>query len=225
MGEPEGERVAGDAPGALDFGGVDGGVGQPDERGVVFVVRERDGDSLGAPGGAEAGLRGEHAAELGHGEERHIVCGRVVETVFLLGETDGVGERAAAGDDDELGYGRKLFEQARQLRRSGEAAAKTVDFTHMTRKDLLDWVNGKITSGQMSLDDSTAFVAMTAKFRVDGTGPAVDATEQVDFTSMAQGVMEWSRQNGEASNVHAFELALSLMNRYQGEAQGVDRLA
>ena len=30
---------------------------------------------------------------------------------------------------------------------------------------------------------------------------------------------------GEASNVHAFELALSIMNRYQGEANGVDRMA
>lgn len=118
-----------------------------------------------------------------------------------------------------------MLENSAKASTGGEAAAKTVDFTHMTRKDLLEWVNGKITSGQMSLDDSTAFVAMTAKFRVDGTGPAVDATEQVDFTSMAQGVMEWSRQNGEASNIKAFELALSFMNRYQGEAKGVDRLA
>ena len=127
MGEPEGERVAGDAPGALDAGCVDGGVGQPDERRVRGVARERGGDAPGAPGGAEAGLRGEHSSELGHGEERHVVRGGVVEAALFLGAAHGVGERAAAGGDDEAGQAREFVQQARQLRGGGEAAAELDD--------------------------------------------------------------------------------------------------
>lgn len=115
--------------------------------------------------------------------------------------------------------------QAASASPGAQTSGTTTDFTRMTRKDLLGWVNDKIRSGAMSLDDSTALVAMTAKLRVDGGDAAIDATEQVDFTAMAQGGLEWARQHSEASSVRAFETALSIMNRYQGESKGVDRLA
>lgn len=39
--------------------------------------------------------------------------------------------------------------------------AKQADFSDMTGQQLLAWANDKIKSGEISLDDSRAFMAMT----------------------------------------------------------------
>src|SRR3546814_5146097 len=50
---------------------------------------------------------------------------------------------------------------------TGPGSAAPPDFTSMTRQELFDWTNGKINRGEMSLDDSSAFLGMTVKIHVD----------------------------------------------------------
>ncbi|TGX56009.1 hypothetical protein E5A73_02535 [Sphingomonas gei] len=66
---------------------------------------------------------------------------------------------------------------------------KEPDFTRMTRKEMFDWMNGKIIGGEMSLDDSSAFLGMTIRIPVAAgfNAPlAIDDREQVDFVQLAQ---------------------------------------
>jgi len=130
-----------------------------------------------------------------------------------------VGGRTGAPD-----FGSALA-QVQSAGGSAQPTGPAVDFTHMTRKGLLEWVNGKIRGGEMSLDDSTAFVAMTAKVRVDDATPALDDRERVDFTRMARDGLSWAQQHHEAGTAQALEIALSIMGRYQGTSDGVNRLA
>lgn len=86
----------------------------------------------------------------------------------------------------------------------------------MTRKDLADWVNSRIKSGEMSLDGSEAFVGMTMKMPVNGPYTRLDDIEQVDFLQTAQGGMEWARQHNDKAGFQALQAALTTMQRYQG---------
>jgi len=36
-----------------------------------------------------------------------------------------------------------------------------VDFTHMTSRQLLDWINTQIASGEMTLDESSSYLGLT----------------------------------------------------------------
>lgn len=90
------------------------------------------------------------------------------------------------------------------------------NFSHMTRKDLADWVNSKIRSGELSLDGSEAFVGMTMKMPVGGPYNGLDDTEQVDFLQTARGGMEWARQHNDRAGLQSLENALATMQRYQG---------
>lgn len=109
-------------------------------------------------------------------------------------------------------------------RSSGSGTTQT-DFSHLTRKDLADWMNGKIKSGEMSLDDSSAFLGMTMKIPVGaGRGDAIglDDQEPVNFLQKAQDGIAWARQNNDTDAVKRLETALNAMRHYQGQVTGVD---
>jgi hypothetical protein len=97
------------------------------------------------------------------------------------------------------------------------------DFTSMTRKDMFDWMNGKIKSGAMSLDDSSAFLGMTLKIPV-GTGQGApsgpDDREQVDFTRLAQDGIAGALSRNDSVTRTMLEAAMQTMRQYQGG--GVD---
>lgn len=105
-----------------------------------------------------------------------------------------------------------------------KSGVTTTDFTHMTRQQLFDWMNGQIKSGAMSLDDSSSFLGMTVKIDAR-TGQPVDmATDltPVDFMDRArQGIAGalWRGDQGAAARLRA---ALETMQRYQGQISGVD---
>lgn len=104
---------------------------------------------------------------------------------------------------------------------SGSGVQKT-DFTHMTRKDLAEWVNSKIKSGEMSLDGTESFVGMTVHIPVNGGPMGLDDTEQVNFMQTAQDGMAWAQQHGDAASFKSLQTALATMQRYQGRISSVD---
>ena len=100
------------------------------------------------------------------------------------------------------------------------------DFTSMTRKELFDWTNSKITSGEMSLDDSTAFLGMTVRIPVGsspGTPIALDDREGVDFVQKAQDGLAGTVYRHDEMSRKMLTTALSIMQGGQG--QTIDRRA
>lgn len=102
---------------------------------------------------------------------------------------------------------------------SQDKAGTTVapaDFTHMTRQGLLDWMNPKIRSGELSLDDTSPLLALTLKMPAVGPSPGLDNQEFVDFMQTARNGIAWAQQNNEPNTLKLLQSALSLMQRYQG---------
>ncbi len=70
---------------------------------------------------------------------------------------------------------------------SSDSPIGDLDFTNMTRKELFDWMNNQIRSGEMSLDESSPFLAMSLK--VKPSGEPVDMNTdptKLDFVDMAK---------------------------------------
>ncbi|WP_167142940.1 hypothetical protein [Pseudomonas sp. OTU750018] len=97
------------------------------------------------------------------------------------------------------------------------------DFSSMTRQDLRDWTNGKIRSGQMSLDDSRAFMAMSMKIPVAGglTGelPAANDSTRYDFTQKGRAGIEGATARNDSATLKMLQSAMSIM---QSQTDGVD---
>jgi hypothetical protein len=108
---------------------------------------------------------------------------------------------------------------------SSRSGTTQADFSHMTRKGLADWMNSKIKSGEMSLDDSSAFLGMTMKVPVGaGRGDPIgfDDQEPVNFMQTAQDGIAWARHNNDTASVKRLEAALNAMRQEQGQVTGVD---
>lgn len=109
---------------------------------------------------------------------------------------------------------------------TNENGSTSPDFTSMTRKELFDWMNNKITSGEMSLDDSTAFLGMTVRIPVGsspGTAITLDDRERVDFVQKAQDGLAGATYRHDQMSRKMLTTALSIMHNYQGQA--IDRRA
>ena len=120
---------------------------------------------------------------------------------------------------------RVIGDQRRQRARDDQQwqrGGQTTDFTHMTRKELFDWMNSKIKSGEMSFDESTTFVSMTLSFPVDGAYTGLDDTEHVNFMQAVEKGMVGAQQRNDSELFERLQNALRIMDRYQGEISGVD---
>ncbi len=101
---------------------------------------------------------------------------------------------------------------------------RKLDFTSMTRKELLDWVNGEIKGGRMTVADSTPFVGMTIKISAY-TKQSVDIetdTTRYDFTDIAAKGVEGAHWFGNEKLAQALEWAIGAMGRAQGGKAGID---
>ena len=105
--------------------------------------------------------------------------------------------------------------------------AKVFDFTSMTRKDLMDWVNEKITSGEMSLDESSPFLVMTLKIS-EVTNEPVDMetdTTRIDFIEKAFAGIERAMLDNDSETAESLRFSRDIMLMYQDKDLGVDTLA
>uniref|UniRef100_E6VPG3 Uncharacterized protein n=2 Tax=Rhodopseudomonas palustris TaxID=1076 RepID=E6VPG3_RHOPX len=105
---------------------------------------------------------------------------------------------------------------------SGSGGVRKTDFTQMTRKDLFDWINSKIASGEMSFDESSTFVSMTVSFREDGAPTGLDDKQQVDFMQAVRNGMARAQKTNDPELFDRLQAALRTMERYQGEVRGVN---
>ncbi|MBU2568858.1 hypothetical protein [Methylotuvimicrobium sp. KM2] len=109
------------------------------------------------------------------------------------------------------------------------AGVKQTDFTSMTRQEMRDWVNGQIRSGEMSLDDSRSFMAMTMKVPAGvGVGselPAADG-ERIDFTQRVRAGIEGALSRNDQTTLKMLESARQIMSHsQQGQTIGIDTRA
>jgi hypothetical protein len=108
---------------------------------------------------------------------------------------------------------------------AGNTGVKRADFSSMTRKELADWVNGMIKSGQMSLDESTTFVSMTLKIPVDaaqGQAMGLDDQEKVNFFTKAQQGIGGALANHDERLLAELQSVIQTMQQHQGDAFAID---
>lgn len=103
---------------------------------------------------------------------------------------------------------------------------KAADFSNMTGQQLLAWANEKIQSGDISLDDSRAFMAMTIKIPVNGGSAAafqaVHSNERVDFMQKVRDGINGALERNDKETLKMLGAALTIMQQYQGQTISVD---
>lgn len=95
------------------------------------------------------------------------------------------------------------------------AGSSGPDFTSMTRQELFDWMNGQIRSGDMSLDEGSAFMGMTVKISAT-TGQPVDMaadTVRLDFTEKARQGLEFFQASFDFASAARLQDAFGRMQR------------
>lgn len=113
------------------------------------------------------------------------------------------------------------------LTAASTSSARPADFTSMTRRDMRDWINTQIRSGEMSLDDSRPFMAMTMK--IPAAGGAELAVEndstRYDFMQQARDGILGARSRSDDATLKMLQSAISIMLRQPRQAGGVDQRA
>lgn len=98
--------------------------------------------------------------------------------------------RHASARDNTQDFGSMLSRRAVEEHGAARNPAGTdrPDFTSMTRQDLFDWMNGQIRGGDMTFDESSAFLGMTVKISAATGQPVEMATDttRIDFTEKAR---------------------------------------
>jgi len=106
---------------------------------------------------------------------------------------------------------------------------KQVNFTRMSRQEMRDWVNTQIRGGQMSLDDSRPFMAMTMRIPVDGGSsgevPASSDDTFYDFTQKVRDGIQGARSRHDETTLKMLESAMQTMRRYQDQSTHIDTRA
>jgi hypothetical protein len=111
------------------------------------------------------------------------------------------------------------------MTKADTAGIEQTDFTSMTRKELFDWMNSKLKSGEMSFDDSSAFLGMTMKIPVDagpGTMVPLDDQERVNFLQMAQDGIAGAMSRNDKVTIKMLQSAIQTMQRYESQIIGVN---
>lgn len=88
------------------------------------------------------------------------------------------------------------------------------DFTDMTRTELFDWMNVRIKSGELSLDDSMGLLRLTDKGSIGSEPTARNERERNDFFRMAHDNISNARTLKDESTAAQMQVALGLMQRF-----------
>jgi hypothetical protein len=141
------------------------------------------------------------------------------------------GQRSQPSNTDDSAS--TLFSTALAAAQAGDSKAdngtKQVNFTSMTRQEMRDWVNTQIRNGEMSLDDSRPFMAMTMKMPVNGGFGGELAMEgdtvRYDFIQKARDGIQGALSRNDKVSLKMLESAISIMQDKQGQAISVDTRA
>ena len=95
-----------------------------------------------------------------------------------------------------------------------------IDFTNMTRQELLDWVNDQLRREKMTFEESSSFLAMTISISKE-TGQPVDMetdTRRFNFIEIARGGLEGALSRNDREAAESLQNAMGIMNAYQDKA-------
>ncbi|WP_147305162.1 hypothetical protein [Alkalilimnicola ehrlichii] len=92
------------------------------------------------------------------------------------------------------------------------------DFTSMNRQELRDWMNDQLRSGEMTVEESQAFLGWTVDVRIDTNGRAIshdgDYTTRFNFLELASGNRDFYLQRGDLDMAQRIQDALDRMERF-----------
>lgn len=128
-------------------------------------------------------------------------------------DTPSVGFSTHAQGASPTGAPSASFASALSTAMDAAVPAAGPDFTRMTRQGMLDWVNGQIRSGQLSLDDSTALMGMTIKISATTGQPVPMATDstRIDFVDKARQGIAGALANNDPDLAGRLRQALAIM--------------
>lgn len=139
-------------------------------------------------------------------------------------DSTGAGNAYTSQRADRAGNHAAATSFAAAMNTAGANSGWQVDFTHMTRQQLSDWMNDQIRSGNMTLDESTPFMLMTMKISVD-TFESVDMatdTTPINFFQKARDGIESAKSRHDEAGLKMLESALRIMQQRQGQTIGVE---
>jgi hypothetical protein len=101
------------------------------------------------------------------------------------------------------GYATKSFSAV--MSETMEKYSGQVDFTSMTRQELIDWTNNQLSSGKMTFDESSTFVAMTL------TGANAPGDTRYNYMQLTREAIQGALSRKDEANLKMFEFALQIM--------------
>ncbi|WP_102794991.1 hypothetical protein [Bowmanella denitrificans] len=95
-----------------------------------------------------------------------------------------------------------------------EPNSNSIDFTNSTRLELFNWMNGKIKSGEMTLDQSFPFMAMTLKMPASNKNSVAMLSDgqKVNFIDKAENGLKAAELRCDGVSFEMLSSALKLMN-------------
>ncbi|MEN3158627.1 hypothetical protein ABC502_09615 [Alkalimonas sp. NCh-2] len=109
------------------------------------------------------------------------------------------------------------------------AETMRVDFSNMTIQQMRSWVNDQIRNGEISLDDSRAFMAMGIRIPVNlGANHELLATndsERFNFIQKAHDGVQAALSRNDNETLKMLESAILIMDKHQGKTMGIDARA
>lgn len=109
-------------------------------------------------------------------------------------------------------------EQVANVDHASKPASSAPNFRSMTASDMLEWTNGEISAGRMTIDESSGFIGMVIMVDPSLESESYEAAfnnQKHDFISVAQGQLEYAEQTSNHSVAEWFQTALDIMNRSQ----------
>ena len=101
-----------------------------------------------------------------------------------------------------------------------EGSTKQANFTSMTRQEMLGWINTQIRSGEVSLDDSRPFMAMTMRIPVSGglggELPMGNDETRYNFMQKTQDGFQAALSRNDETALKMLGSAMSIMQQHQG---------
>lgn len=98
---------------------------------------------------------------------------------------------------------------------SSKGQSPQADFKNMTRPELFDWMNARIRSGQLSLDDSVGILALANTETIGQAAPASARSERLDFYKLCRDGIANARLRDDPVAEDISRTALRIMQKFQ----------
>jgi hypothetical protein len=126
--------------------------------------------------------------------------------------------RIDATNDSSAGQGARIRFNGRAtsfsavMNEAMEKYSGQVDFTRMTRQELIDWMNGQLRSGKMTMEESWPFLVMTL------AGENAPEGTRYDYLQLTRGAIQGASSRKDEANLKIFEFALQIMQERRSES-------